>query len=878
MSQRGPPAGTKPVDPLHAFPLSNTLLVYLANHVSGWQDAINRAIGSNAANQQSIDAATSAVKMFQFSHGQSNPTFALQIEDKEGFVVRRYVLRKKPGGVLLPSAHAIEREYRIMSALRSSRVPVPLTYCLCEDASIIGTSFFVMDYVQGRIFKDITLKGMNRSDRLAIYAAMVHTLAQLHRVDVNEVGLADLAGSAAAQPLEVRQARGIGGSYPARQVKRWSAQYAASQTRSLPAMDRLISTLNTSLPSLSNPHALSLTHGDFRLDNLIFHPTEPRILAVLDWELCTLGHPLADLAYASMPFYIPAGIPNWPGLKGLPLSMMGIPTQNEFLSAYVRMVGMHGMVPAHDYQFMVALSFFRTASILQGVFKRSLQGNASQSDQSALLGKLVPGLVDMALGVLEGEVTPESERTGLEQVAQEIAMDATGTERLKRARAAASRHAMLPQAQLRASLDCFGLSDRFWELHGKLKQFMDEHIYPNEATYLAQHESLKTANGGSPWHIPPILAQLQQEAKKQGLWNLFLPRTGAGGQQSGAHSSASGTPIGAGLSNVEYAPLCELMGRSPYLAPEACNCSAPDTGNMETLALYGSAQQKEAWLEPLLKGEIRSCFAMTEKDVASSDATNISCRFVRDGDSYIVHGRKVWSSGAMDPRCRLAIVMGRVEGSERMPRHKQQSMLIVPMPAPGLKIVRPLHVFGYDDAPHGHAELVFDGVRVPVSNMLLGEGRGFEIAQGRLGPGRIHHCMRLIGMAERALDLMIMRTISRTAFGGRLASKGSVLKDIADSRIEIDSCRLLCMQAAAMMDKVGNKLAAQQIAMIKVLAPNMTLRVIDRSIQAHGAMGVCQDTILPQLWAAARTLRLADGPDEVHRDSIAKMEIRKAKL
>jgi acyl-CoA dehydrogenase len=350
------------------------------------------------------------------------------------------------------------------------------------------------------------------------------------------------------------------------------------------------------------------------------------------------------------------------------------------------------------------------------------------------------------------------------------------------------------------------------------------------------------------------MEELKQAARAAGLWNLFLPES----------------ELGAGLTNAEYAPLCELMGRSP-IAPEAFNCAAPDTGNMEVLVRYGTKAQQDRWLKPLLAGEIRSCFAMTEPAVASSDATNIECRIRRDGDHYVIDGRKWWTSGAMDPRCEISIVMGKTDPTAS--RHLQQSMILVPMKTPGVEIVRPLKVFGYDDAPHGHAEVVFHQVRVPADNILLGEGRGFEIAQGRLGPGRIHHCMRSIGVAERALELMCRRASSRVAFGRTLAEQGSLRHAIAHSRIEIDQARLLTMAAARALDAGGAKGARKQIAMIKVVAPNVALNVIDRAIQVHGGAGVCQDFPLASAWAHTRTLRLADGPDEVHLESIAKQEL-----
>jgi acyl-CoA dehydrogenase len=396
------------------------------------------------------------------------------------------------------------------------------------------------------------------------------------------------------------------------------------------------------------------------------------------------------------------------------------------------------------------------------------------------------------------------------------------------------------------------LSPRTEELRTRLLAFMDEHVYPAEAEFAREGRSSEPR-----WRVLPVTARLKAEAKSRGLWNLFLPDS----------------EHGAGLSNREYASLCEVMGRSPMLAPEACNCSAPDTGNMEVLVRYGSDAQKQQWLAPLLTGEIRSAFAMTEPDVASSDATNICCRIESDGDDYVIDGRKWWASGGSDPRCKIAIVMGKT--STTGPRHLQQSMVLVPMDTPGVRVVRPLMVFGYDDAPHGHAEMSFEGVRVPKTNMLLGEGRGFEIAQGRLGPGRIHHCMRLIGMAERALELMCARVKSRVAFGSPLATQGSIRHHIARSRIELDQARLLTLHAAHRMDTVGNHVARAEIAMIKVVAPQMALGVLDRAIQAFGGEGVSQDTPLAHMWAAARTLRIADGPDEVHLETIAKLELRK---
>jgi acyl-CoA dehydrogenase len=399
----------------------------------------------------------------------------------------------------------------------------------------------------------------------------------------------------------------------------------------------------------------------------------------------------------------------------------------------------------------------------------------------------------------------------------------------------------------------FPISPRAEDLRHRVTEFMEAHVYPAEEVFEQQLNAMSTR-----WGVAPVMEDLKERAKAQGLWNLFLPKR---------HYPDS-------LTNLEYAMVCEIMGRSP-IGAEPFNCSAPDTGNMETLILYASEEHKQRWLKPLMNGEIRSCFAMTEPEVASSDATNIRTEIRREGDEYVINGRKWWTSGAMDPRCKIAIVMGKTNPDA--PKHQQQSMILVPMDAPGVTVVRPLTVFGYDDAPHGHAEVLFENVRVPASSILLGEGRGFEIAQGRLGPGRIHHCMRSIGLAERALETMCKRALSRSTFGRHVADHGVTRHWIAESRMEIDQARLLTLQAARMMDEVGNKAARAEIAMIKVVAPNVAQKVVDRAIQVCGGGGVSQDFHLAYAYARARVLRLADGPDEVHRETVAKIELAKYK-
>jgi len=409
----------------------------------------------------------------------------------------------------------------------------------------------------------------------------------------------------------------------------------------------------------------------------------------------------------------------------------------------------------------------------------------------------------------------------------------------------------------------FSYSPRTRELQAQLLRFMDEHVYPAEPAWWAEIEANTAA--GKRWTPLEVIEQLKPKARAQGLWNLFLPPSADG------HKNTSGN-YGLGLSNQEYAPLAEIMGRVPW-APEVFNCSAPDTGNMETIVRYGSEEHKKRWLEPLLDGRIRSAFAMTEPAVASSDATNIEARIERDGDHYVINGRKWWTSGAGDPRCKIYIFMGKTDPGAA--RHSQQSMILVPSDTPGVKVLRPLQVFGYDDAPHGHMEVAFDNVRVPASNILLGEGRGFEIAQGRLGPGRIHHCMRLIGLAERSLELMCKRATKRVAFGRSVAEQGVTRERIAEARCMIEQSRLLTLKAAWMMDVAGNKSAQAEIAMIKVVAPSMACKVIDWAMQVHGGAGMSQDFPLAYFYTSARTLRFADGPDEVHRNAIAKIEIGK---
>ncbi|XP_036123034.1 acyl-CoA dehydrogenase family member 11 isoform X3 [Molossus molossus] len=620
----------------------------------------------------------------QYRLGQSNPTFYLQ----KGF--QGYVLRKKPPGSLLPKAHKIDREFKVQKALFSIGFPVPKPLLYCSNASVIGTEFYIMEHVQGRIFRDFTIPGVSPAERSAMYVAMVETLAQLHSLNVNALQL---------------EGYGIGAGFCKRQVSTWTKQYQAAAHQDIPAMNQLSDWLMKNLPDNDNEE--KLIHGDFKLDNIIFHPTESRVIAVLDWELSTIGHPLSDLAHFSL-FYF------WP--RTVPLinqgsyfqENIGIPSLEELISIYCRCRGIDYILP--NWNFFVALAYFKLAGILQGVYSRYLLGN-NVSENSFQFANVVQPLAETGL-----QLSKRTFRTTLSQI------DTTR--------------------------ELFVQTRRGQEVLTRVKRFMKQHILPAEKEVIEFY--VQNENSLDKWKKPSVIDKLKEMAKAEGLWNLFLPAA-------------------SGLSQVDYALVAEETGKC-FFAPEVFNCQAPDTGNMELLHLYGSEKQKQQWLEPLLQGSIASCFCMTEPDVASSDATNIDCSIQKDGDSYVVNGKKWWSSGAGNPKCKIAIVLGRTKNTSAA-RHKQHSMILVPINTPGVEIIRPLSVFGYMDHLHGgHFEIHFNQVRVPATNLILGEGRGFEIAQGRLGPGRIHHCMRTVGLAERALQIMCERAAQRVAFKKKLYS------------------------------------------------------------------------------------------------------------
>uniref|UniRef100_A0A8C7QDJ9 Acyl-CoA dehydrogenase family member 11 n=1 Tax=Oncorhynchus mykiss TaxID=8022 RepID=A0A8C7QDJ9_ONCMY len=681
----------------------------------------------------------------QYSAGQSNPTFLIQTPSDS------YVLRKKPPGMLLPGAHKVDREYRVQKALFSAGFPVPQPLLHCTDAEVIGTEFYLMEHVQGRIFQDLRLPGVSAAERAALYVSAVEVLARLHSLDLTTM---DLEGY------------GRGPGYCKRQVSTWTKQYRAAAHKEIPVMDKLSDWLLSNLPT--NDNEVALVHGDFRVDNLIFHPTEARVVAVLDWELSTTGQPMADLAYFLMPNYLPSSL----SLLSCMGSLRGIPSPEDLISIYCRCREIPSSL--HQLNFYLALSVFKMAGIAQVCLS---------SHTIACMYYGVKWYVWACLAVCSpSRLGPADARLFLQTAKGQA-------------------------------------------VHQQVTEFMKQHVLPAQ----------------------------QAKAREAGLWNLFLPAV-------------------SGLSQLDYAHIAEETGRCLY-APDLFNCQAPDTGNMEVLHMFGTEEQKREWLQPLLSGQIRSCFCMTEPDVASSDATNMECTLQRDQDHYVVHGRKWWSSGAGNPKCKVAIVMCKSKSNST--RNRYHSMILVPLDTPGVNVIRPLTVFGQDDAIHGgHFEIHFDNVRVPASNILLGEGRGFEIAQGRLGPGRLHHCMRAVGSAEWALELLCQRAAHRQTFGKKLYQHEVVAHWIAECRLAIDQTRLLTLHAAHALDTLGSRRARKQIAMIKVVAGRMVCKVVDTAIQVYGGAGVSGDFPLAQMYAYARTLRIADGPDEVHMSSIAHLELR----
>ncbi|XP_055818339.1 probable acyl-CoA dehydrogenase IBR3 isoform X2 [Solanum dulcamara] len=801
-----------------------------------------------SANVLAFPSNPSLFTISQFRHGQSNPTFLIEV--RSGTLAKKYVLRKKPYGNLLASAHAVEREHEVLHALSThSVVPVPKVFCLCTDSSVIGTPFYIMEYLEGRIFVDPKLPDVLPERRRVIYRAVAQALAVLHSADVDTIGLGNY---------------GKRMDYCKRQVERWAKQYLLStgegKSRRNPKMLELADWLRQHIPLEDSSGATAgLVHGDFRIDNVVFHPIEDRVIGILDWELSTLGNQMCDVAYSCLGYIVNIASESIEENNGFELTSYpdGVPSLSNYLRDYCSATGRPW--PVDQWKFYIAFSLFRGASIYAGVHCRWIMGNASGGDRARCAGEKTDSYIRTAWSFIQRKsVLPQHPptETSLEDHVRQLGHD--------------SSNQGIPMGGK------FVPSEKVQKLRNKLSEFMDDHIYARE------NEFYELAQSTMRWTVHPDEEKLKELAKKEGLWNLWIPFDSAArarelifGRRNCPVNNDFGSLLGAGLSNLEYGYLCEIMGRSVW-APQIFNCGAPDTGNMEVLLRYGNEVQMKEWLVPLLEGNIRSGFAMTEPQVASSDATNIECSIKRHGNSYIINGTKWWTSGAMDPRCKILIVMGKTDLAA--PKHKQQSMILVDINSPGITIKRPLTVFGFDDAPHGHAEIIFENVCVPAKNILLGEGRGFEIAQGRLGPGRLHHCMRLIGAADRGMQMMVQRALQRKAFGKLIAQHGSFLSDVARCRIDLEKTRLLVLEAADQLDRLGNKKARDTIAMAKVAAPNMALKVLDTAMQVHGGAGLSGDTVLAHLWATARTLRIADGPDEVHLGTIAKMELQRARL
>ncbi|CAJ0581897.1 unnamed protein product, partial [Mesorhabditis spiculigera] len=728
----------------------------------------------------------------KFAHGQSNPTYYLA----RGAC--KFVLRKKPAGKLLPKAHQVDREYTVLKALQG-KVPVPRVVDFNEGK--LAEPFYLMEYLNGRVFTDPRVPDVSPAERRVIYEEAIKVLAKIHSLDVDANGLGNY---------------GRKDGYMSRNLARWRGNYEMARTEECPEMEKLGQWLEKHLPKNGR---VTLVHGDYRIDNLMFDRGSTKVLAVLDWEISTIGDPLSDLAtflFSHFNSHLNQPIRGLGQLSAREMERLGIPSVSEVLRLYATAAGIRELSLPSFIPY-VAFMCYRMAAIAQGIYMRFLTKNASHPD-AGRVGGAPKMLAQTALELIRG--LEESVSPGLLPVRIEA------------------------------------LSSKAQKYHRIVSTIIHEDLIPLEPELNEYYH-----NGPNPWSRHPKLERLKEKARALGAWNLFISE----------HIDPEGK-YGAGLTNVEYAHICELMGLSVY-APEIFNCPAPDTGNMEVLIKYGSAAQKEKFLKPLLEGRLKSCFAMTEPDVASSDATNIQGSIVNTGTEYVINARKWFSSNAGHPDCKICIFMGRLAVRNVNSRVNQQSMLVIPMDAPGVKIVRNLHVLGAQDPPAGHSEVLFENVRVPLESMLLGEGRGFEIAQGRLGPGRIHHAMRLIGNAERALDLMKERVQTRTAFRKPLVNFQTIRADIAKSRCEIEQARLLVLNAAHRIDTLGTKGAKNEIALIKAVAPTMCLNVVDRAIQAFGAKGLTEDTPLAGFLISARSLRLADGPDEVHLESICRNEL-----
>ncbi|RAL46287.1 hypothetical protein DM860_016720 [Cuscuta australis] len=761
------------VNPVHQFD-REALRHYLSEHVTGFPHSPTQFFVS------------------QFGHGHSNPTFLM--EAHSGAKVMKYVLRKKPPGELLQSAHAVEREYEVLNALGThTQVPVPKVFCLCTDSSVIGTPFYIMEYLEGRIFIDPKLPDLTPKLRKKVYHATAQALASIHSVDVDAIGISSY---------------GKRNGYCKRQVERWAKQYLLStgvgKSERNQKMLELADWLREHIPlEDSSGETAGLVHGDFRIDNLVFHPIEDKVIGILDWELSTLGNQMCDVAYSCLNYIVNTSMLIMEENDGFELGSFpeGIPSLAEYLADYCSTA--RKQWPVAQWKFYMAFSLFRGASVYAGVHNRWLMGIASGGEHAKLAGEMANSLIKIAWSYIRREdVLPPQPPLGI----------------------------------------CF-------------KTFV--------FLILLKFPCLDIFNRAStPSRLLPSsnVVGLETFEPKDAKSNLL--------EEGGNNMNQEGAPVEKHII-LATGDLAHLNQRGPKHCGYQRRIRKPICYSVELTDSRMNLREERGY-------DVLETFEPKDAKINVDHKIHTIVDLCRFGDSYIINGKKWWTSGAMDPRCKLLIVMGKTDPTA--PLHKQQSMILVDINTPGITIKRPLAVFGFDDAPHGHAEILFENVRVSDKNILLGEGRGFEIAQGRLGPGRLHHCMRLIGAAERGMQMMVQRATERITFGKFIMEHGSFRSDVARCRIELEKTRLLVLEAADKLDRLGNKEARCTIAMAKVAAPEMALKVLDMAIQVHGAAGLSGDTVLAHLWASARTLRIADGPDEVHLGTIAKLELRRPKL
>eukprot|EP00172_Hildenbrandia_rubra_P001371 Plantae.Rhodophyta-Hildenbrandia_rubra.ctg1913.p1 GENE.Plantae.Rhodophyta-Hildenbrandia_rubra.ctg1913~~Plantae.Rhodophyta-Hildenbrandia_rubra.ctg1913.p1 ORF type:complete len:817 (+),score=114.44 Plantae.Rhodophyta-Hildenbrandia_rubra.ctg1913:146-2596(+) len=780
-----------------------------------------------------LPSPTPQVQFKPFTHGQSNHTILVtlsSVSDGQPLYFS-FVVRLPPSTTVdnaKRTAHRMDWEYELITALENTSVPVPQTYALCTDLTVLGCVFYAMECVKGRVFKDPGFPELAPLQRRMAYVDFVDVLSKLHSVDVLQLRI---------DRLTKKVQDGSAARYLNSQRNLWMRRVKGADAISLgQKLERELNEAEfTRLQYEAKP---CLVHGDWRIDNVMWHPKEPKIVAVLDWELASVGLGSADLATCCSPYWIGPDASGFEAVRSIE-GIVGIPPEKVLVSLYNNVGDDKREVTSNEMRVLIAFSNFRMAGILFGVEQRRGTG----------LGELAHRFARQGLQVLESHNSESKNVTNREHASWDGQRDWCET-RSRNVRSSSMKKVVHTGLSMTS-----GQSMTFRETKATLLKFMREEILPRELDFDAH------CNSNERWNSWPPMESLKTSAKKVGLWNLWLP-----------------SHLGGRFTNLQYSSLAEVMGRCIFFS-EACNSSPPDTGNMEILLRYGTSAQKERWLWPLLKGEIRSCFGMTEPFVASSDPLNLSTNIERTRDGhYKINGRKWWTSGAMDPRTKLIILIAKGPTSQNentsKSKHQQHTILLIPIETKGVKIRRALTVYGYDDSPHGHAEIDFENVLVKCEeSVLYKEGRGFEVAQSRLGAGRIHHCMRAIGMAERAYEMMIQRALSREAFGDKLINLEGTRTDISKSRCEIEQARLLTRAAAQAMDDNNLRRARTFIAMAKIVVPTVACNVIDRSIQTHGGLGVSQDTVLARLWAQARSLRIADGPDAVHMRSLAKQEL-----